>query len=42
LDEWMRATHDPLLTGRVAPWPGYKVNLPTEPSPNPNTAIAAE
>ena len=26
LDRWMARTNDPLLTGRVKPWPGMLVN----------------
>lgn len=43
LGEWMQTTRDPLLSGRVPPpWPGYKVNTPEEPSPNPETAVVVE
>jgi arylsulfatase A-like enzyme len=33
LDDWMRATADPLLDGPVAPPPGVELNLPDQRSP---------
>jgi arylsulfatase A-like enzyme len=40
LDRWMRDTSDPLLAGRVRPWPGMVVNAPDGPSPQGPTMPA--
>jgi len=42
LDEWMRATADPLLHGPVVPPPGVELNLPDQRSPSEPTVIAGE
>jgi arylsulfatase A-like enzyme len=40
LDRWMRETNDPLLTGRLEPWPGMIVNPTDDPSPQGPTVPA--
>jgi len=40
LDRWMRETHDPLLTGKLDPWPGMVVNPVDDESPQGPTIPA--
>lgn len=40
LNRWMRETHDPLLTGRLEPWPGMVVNPVDDESPQGPTVPA--
>jgi len=40
LRQWMQTTNDPILAGRIAPWPGMVINPVEQDSPQEKTAMA--